>query len=85
MEKIKFGETVVLSNDKEYVCFGELFDNEIDYVYLISNSTPVEVLFARQENINDDVKLTIVSDKDEKNRVLELFRENMSRNGSLKQ
>lgn len=85
MEKIKFGETVVLDNGKEYVCFGELVDNGIDYVYLISNSAPVEVIFARQEHVNDDVKLIIVSDKDEKNRVLELFRDNMSRNGSLKQ
>ncbi len=79
MDKIKFGETIELENGKEYVCFGELMDDGVDYVYLVSNKMPIEVIFAKQTMSEDDIKLSIVTDKDEKQKLLDLFKDNMSK------
>ena len=79
MDKIKFGETIELENGKEYVCFGELMDDGVDYVYLVSNKMPIEVIFAKQTMDEDDIKLRIVTDKDEKQKLLDLFKDNMSK------
>lgn len=79
MDKIKFGETIELENGKEYVCFGELMDDGVDYVYLVSNKMPIEVIFAKQTMNEDDIKLSIVTDKDEKQKLLDLFKDNMSK------
>ena len=36
MEKLEFGETAVLEDGTEYVCFARLEENGEDYVYLVS-------------------------------------------------
>ena len=63
MDKIKYGETAVLEDNREYTCFGTLEDNGIDYIYLISNFKPLEVRFAKQKLINGNLKIQIVTDK----------------------
>lgn len=77
MEKLEFGETAVLENGKEYVCFASLQDNGIDYVYLVSNSKPLEVRFAKQILINGMLQLEIVEDPALKQHLFNLFKTKM--------
>ncbi len=77
MEKLQFGETAVLEDGKEYVCFCELEDNGNSYVYLVTASKPVEVCFAKQRLENDNLVLDLVSNQNEKEHLLALFQEKM--------
>jgi len=45
--KIQKGEFVTLSNNKEYLCCATASENDVDYVYLMSNLKPLEIRFAR--------------------------------------
>jgi len=74
MEKLQFGETAVLENGKEYVCFSELELNGISYVYLVTNSAPLEVRFAKQIVKEEGIELTIVENPEEKQFLLESFK-----------
>lgn len=64
MEKLKFGETAILENGKEYVCFYTLEENEVSYVYLVTNSKPLEVIFAKQTLIDGELQLEVVTNKE---------------------
>ena len=79
MEKLEFGETAVLEDGKEYVCFASLEENGVDYVYLVSNFKPLEVRFAKQIISNGDLLLEIVQDQALKEHLLELFKEKMGK------
>lgn len=79
MDKLQFGETAVLEDGKEYVCFCELEDNGNSYVYLVTASKPVEVCFARQRLENGNLELDLISDQNEKERLLALFQERMGK------
>jgi len=63
MDKIKYGETAVLEDNREYTCFGTIEDNGIDYAYLISNFKPLEVRFVKQRLIDGDLQIQFVTDK----------------------
>ncbi len=78
MDKLKFGETAVLVDGKEYICFTALNLENKDYVGLISNTQPIEVLFARQVIQDGNLELTVVEDRSEKERLVKLFKEKNS-------
>ena len=73
MEKLKFGETAILENGKEYVCFKELIENGESYVYLMTNAKPLEVRFAKQTIVNNELQLTIIEDEKLKQHLYDLF------------
>lgn len=79
MEKLEFGETAVLEDGKEYVCFASLEENGVDYVYLVSNFKPLEVRFAKQVVNDGELLLEIVQDQALKEHLLELFKEKMGK------
>lgn len=79
MEKLEFGETAVLENGKEYICFASLEENGIDYVYLVSNFKPLEVRFAKQTINNGELLLEIVQEQALKEHLLELFKDKMGK------
>ena len=79
MEKLEFGEVAVLENDKEYVCFANLTENGVDYVYLVSNFKPLEVRFAKQILENGELRLEIIEDQELKQHLFELFQEKMGK------
>lgn len=76
MEKLEFGETFTLENNKEYTVFNVLSDNGNDYVYLISTSKPIEILIAREIIKENGIDLAIITKEEEKLRLLELFKKN---------
>lgn len=77
MEKLEFGETAVLENGKEYICFSSIEENGVDYVYLVSNFKPLEVRFAKQILINGVLQLEIVTNQELKKHLYELFKVKM--------
>ncbi len=79
MDKLQFGETAVLEDGKEYVCFCELEDGGNSYVYLVTSSKPVEVCFARQRLENGVLELDLIAEQREKERLLSLFQEKMGK------
>ena len=83
MEKLEFGETAVLEDGKEYICFASLEENGVDYVYLVSNFKPLEVRFAKQILTDGVLQLEIVQDQELKQHLFELFKERMGNQRSL--
>ena len=77
MEKLEFGETAVLEDGTEYVCFARLEENGEDYVYLVSNFKPLKVRFAKQNLVDGELRLEIVHDQEIKQHLLELFKDKM--------
>lgn len=78
--KIETGEIITLSNNKEYICFSTLADNGVDYLYLMSNFKPLEIRFAIQKVVNNEIEIEIINDYDEKQRILKLFQEKTLKN-----
>ena len=77
MEKLEFGETAVLEDGTEYVCFAQLEENGEDYVYLVSNFKPLKVRFAKQNIVNGELQLEIIQDPELKQHLFELFKNKM--------
>ena len=75
MEKLKFGETAVLENAKEYICFASLEENGVDYVYLVSNFKPLEVKFVIQKQSDDGLELEVIKEKAKKEYLYKKFQE----------
>lgn len=71
--KLEVGEIITLDNNKEYICFSKTNDNGIDYVYLMSNFKPIEIKFAIERIINQEVELEIINDSKQKQYVYNLF------------
>ena len=73
--RIEEGEIVELDNGKQYVVYSVIPENEKNYVYLMSNFKPVEMMFAKEiAGEGSDISLEIIKDQDEKQKVLELFK-----------
>lgn len=71
--KIEPGELIKLSNNKEYICFSTINDNGKDYVYLMSNFKPLEIKFGIQIITDNEIKIQIINNIEEKQKVLKLF------------
>lgn len=78
MEKLEFGEVAVVDNGKEFIVFKTLEKNNKSYVFLVSNSKPLEVKFATQEIVNGELLLKIVEDQEEKLELMEDFKSSRS-------
>lgn len=58
---IKEGEVIVLDNDKEYFCLTKCNYKGVNYLYLVGNFTPAEVMFAKEVLINGQVEIEEVN------------------------
>ena len=74
---ISVGEILKLENDKEYICIAVDKYKDANYLFLMSNFKPLEVMFAK-EIINDgNINLEIVNDQQEKIELMERFKDAM--------
>lgn len=71
--KIENGEIIELDNEKEYICVARLEDNGVNYLYLLSNFKPIEIMFAKEIINGEEINIEIINDAAEKRHVLELF------------
>lgn len=71
--KIQNGEILTLANGKEYVCISSIIENGKNYIYLMSNFKPLEIMFAEAKGEGEDITLELIESKEEKLRLLSLF------------
>lgn len=81
--KINEGEIIQLDNNKEYICFSTISDQNDYYVYLISNFKPLEVKFAKEISDGDSISLEIVNDQNQKKKLLKLFTDKQNNKASF--
>lgn len=67
------GDIITLSNNKEYVCFEKILVKNKEYLYLISNFTPLEIFFATQIYEDGKLIINVVNDEKEKQMLLNLL------------
>ena len=70
----KEGRVVVFDDDREYLVVSRIDDDIETYVYLMSVSSPLNVLIAMEKEWgNSIVELVLVEDEAEKKRLYNLF------------
>lgn len=68
------GQIISIDNN-EYICISSReYKNEI-YYFLMSNFKPVDVKFAKKIQDNNEIKLEIINNNEQKQILLELFSE----------
>lgn len=73
---LQAGEKVKLNNGKEYVVVNRLNLHNVIYIYLITNSKPVEILIVTEKLVNGEIVLDEVKDNEELDYVLKEFSNN---------
>lgn len=70
----KEGRVVRFDDDREYVIISRIDDDIETYVYLMSVSSPLNVLIAMEkESGNSIIELVVIEDEIEKKRLYNLF------------
>lgn len=67
------GKIVKLGDDKEYIIINRVNLHNINYLFLITNSKPIEMLIVTEKNIDGEVVLEEIKDNDELDYVLSQF------------
>lgn len=65
---------IIEINNKEYVIYAIIKQENNVYYYLISNFKPVEILFAKNTGIEEKDELTLINEQQEKIKVFDLFK-----------
>ena len=66
------GEIISLENGKEYIIFSKIEEKGVNYLYLMSNFKPIEIMFAIEKY---DSNIEIIGDPELKEKVLNLFKQ----------
>ena len=74
MKQLRLG-TILKLDEREYVVVATAKKENIDYVNLITTEEPYKVLFGKVINRKDDIDLEIITKKEEKIELMELFKE----------
>jgi len=67
---IEVGQVISLNNNKEYIVVNKMSLHNINYVYLITNSKPLEIMIATEKLVNGDIVLDEIKNNDELDYVL---------------
>ena len=68
------GRIIKFDDNREYLLVGRIDDNIDTYVYLMSVSTPLNVVIAMEKEYSLNlVELVVVEDEEEKKRIYNLF------------
>ncbi len=70
--RIEEGQIIELEDNKEYMVLKKIEYNNETYVYLVTSSKPIEVLF-RKEQINDNELILEPIDDSELANIIPLF------------
>ena len=70
---INIGQIVTLSDNKKYMVVNKMNLHNINYVYLITMTKPVEILIATEINKNGEYILEEIKDNDELDYILSKF------------
>ena len=75
--KIEIGEILTLDNNKEFICLAREKYKDGDYLFLLSNFKPVEVMFAKEIITENGVDLKEVNDQQDKIELMKVFKDFM--------
>ena len=67
---LEIGEKVELDNNKEYIVTNKTNLHNINYLYLVSNFKPLEMLVVSEKDENGEIVLNEVKDNNELDYVL---------------
>ena len=67
---MKSGQIVVLNNNKEYIIVNKMALHNINYLFLMTTSKPLEIVIATEKEENGNVVLNEVKDNNELDYVL---------------
>ena len=70
---INVGDVLNLSDNKKYVVVNKMELHNINYVYLMTVTKPVEILIATETNKNGQFTLEEIKDNDELDYILSKF------------
>ena len=70
---INIGQIITLSDSKKYMVVNKMNLHNINYVYLITMTKPVEILIATETNKNGEYILEEIKDNDELDYILSKF------------
>lgn len=70
---LEVGEIVKLNEDKEYIVINILNLHNVRYVFLISNSKPLDIVVATEKIKGEDIVLEEVKNNEELDYVLSQF------------
>ena len=62
--KIEEGHIITLEDNKDYMVLKKITYNNINYVYLMTATKPVEVSFMKEELINNELSLIPIDDSE---------------------
>ena len=67
---IEVGQVISLNDNKEYIVVSKINLHNINYVYLMTNSKPLEIMIATEKLVNGDIVLDEVKNNEELDYVL---------------
>ena len=70
---LEVGEIVKLDDDKEYIVVNIMNLHNVRYVFLVTNSKPLEIVVASEKLKGEDIVLEEVKDNEELDYVLSKF------------
>lgn len=70
---VEVGQIIKLNDNKEYVVVNKMSLHNINYVYLMTNSKPLEIEIATEKLVNGDIVLEEVKSNEELDYVLSRF------------
>ena len=76
---VEIGEIVTLDDSKEYVVINKINLHNVNYVFLITTSKPLEILIVTEKIVNGEIVLDEIKDNDELEYVLSQFSSQMDR------
>lgn len=70
---LEIGEVVKLNDDKEYIVINTISLHNIRYVFLVTNSKPIDIVIATEKIVDKDIVLEEVKDNSELDYILSQF------------
>ena len=70
---LEVGKIVNLNNNKEYIVINKINLHNVKYVFLISNSKPLEIVIGTEKIKNGNIVLEEVKDNEELDYILSKF------------
>ena len=77
---MKQGDAIALENKREYLCFDTAELDGKHYVFLISVEEPTDICFAEQVTENDETKIRIIGNREEKLKLAAILQEKAEAN-----
>ncbi len=70
---VEVGQIIKLNDNKEYIVVNKMSLHNINYVYLMTSSKPLEIMIATEKLVNGDIVLDEIKNNDELDYVLSKF------------